>query len=52
MKNAKPVIVRGRTCFSRLANQSFAEMIRLDQPGAAAKARDILSRSVDIPVDL
>lgn len=46
------MIVRRRTWFYRLANQAFAEMIRFDQPVTAAKARDILSRSVGIPIDL
>lgn len=46
------MIVRRRTWFYRLANQAFAEVICFDQPVTAAKARDILRRSVGIPIDL
>jgi hypothetical protein len=46
------MIVRRRTWFYRLANQAFAETISFDQPVTAAKARDILRRSVGIPIDL
>ncbi len=46
------MIVKRRTWFYRLANQAFAETISFDQPVTAAKARDILRRSVGIPIDL
>lgn len=46
------MIVRRRTWFYRLAGQSFAEVMSFAQPVTAAKAREILGRSVGVPVDL
>jgi hypothetical protein len=46
------MIVRRRTWFYRLAKQSFAEVICFDQPVTASQAKDILRRSVGIPIDL
>lgn len=46
------MIVRRRTWFYRLARQPFAQMISFDQPVTAARAREILRRSVGVPLDL
>ena len=46
------MIVRRRTWFYRLEGQSYAEMISFEQPITASKAREILRRSVGVPLDL
>src|SRR5574343_2039821 len=46
------MLVKRRTWFYRLANQPFAEVVSFDQPVTAAKAREMLRRSVGTPVDL
>lgn len=46
------MIVRRRTWLYRLAGQMFAQMISFDQPVTAARARDLLRRTVGAPVEL
>jgi len=46
------MLVRRRTWLYRLAGQTFAQIISFDRPVTAAKARDVLRRSVGAPLDL
>ena len=46
------MIVRRRTWFYRLAGQRFAHAITFKNPLTAPKARDALSRTVGIPLEL
>lgn len=46
------MIVRRRTWLYRLAGQPFAQVISFERPVTAAKVRDVLRRSVGIPLDL
>lgn len=46
------MIVRRRTWFYRVATEPFAQVISFEQPVTASQARDILRRSVGVPLDL
>lgn len=46
------MIVRRRTWMYRLAGQAFARSISFEQPVTATKVKDVLRRSVGLPLDL
>ena len=46
------MIVRRRTWFYRLAGHKFVQMVSFGKPVTTAIARDILRRSVGLPVEL
>lgn len=46
------MIVKRRTWLYRLAGQSFAHAISFENPVTASQVRDVLRRSVGIPLDL
>ncbi len=46
------MIVSRRTWLYRLAGQQFAQTISFERPVTAAKVREVLRRSVGIPLDL
>lgn len=46
------MIVRRRTWFYRLAGQRFAQAITFKMPLTASKVKDVLRRTVGIPVEL
>lgn len=46
------MIVRRRTWFYRLAGQPFAKAVTFDIPLTATRAREVLRRSVGLPIEL
>jgi hypothetical protein len=46
------MIVRRRNWFYRLAGQMFAQSISFEQPISATSVRDVLRRSVGIPMEI
>lgn len=46
------MIVRRRTWFYRLAGQQFAHAITFKVPLTAAKVREVLGKTVGIPMEL
>jgi hypothetical protein len=46
------MIVRRRTWFYRLAGQQFAKAVTFAIPLTATRAKEVLSRSVGVPIEL
>jgi len=46
------MIVHRRTWFYRLAGENFAHAITFKNPLTAAKVKEILGRSVGVPIEL
>lgn len=46
------MIVRRRTWFYRLAGQKFAHVITFKMPVTASKVRDVLRKTIGVPMEL